>query len=333
MDIIHADENLAELGFVRDLEKFDAEISIATDAPLQALSWSLTVPDDAWAARPILEGHYIYIPDAEWGGPVERVRHSTAQKLVTVEGPTWRGMLYRKIVEPGTGDEYLEIDSEANAALNTIIGVSMGSLFTVSEADSGIAVLISLRYANMLLGIEKMLSDAGATLVLAYDQTTQSVLVSAEAVTDYSATVDLSQDYGVDMISTSGRIDGYNHIVALGAGELLDRDVVHRYRLADGTITSTPPAWAGTDADRATVYDYGNAETVDALIEGADKKLREYAPDQSVEMDPGDADLSFRLGDIVGARDRLTGLAATATVTGQILTIDASGVRIDTKVG
>jgi hypothetical protein len=152
-------------------------------------------------------------------------------------------------------------------------------------------------------------------------------------VVDYSDTIDLSQDYGVDMISTSGRIDGYNHIIALGAGELLDRDVVHRYRLVDGAITSTTPDWAGTETDQSLVYDFANAESIDELTEGADKLLRQYVPDQSVEMDPSDADLEFRIGDIVGARDRLTGLQATATVIGSILTMDGNGIKIDTKVG
>ncbi len=209
MELIHADGSRDEIGLVRDIEKLDAEISGEQDATLPELSWELVLPDDVWEADPIEVGHFIYIPGTEFGGPVERVQHSTAQRIVTMEGPTWRGMLYRKIIEPPEGYAYMQISAqEANDALDTIIGTSMGDLFTVSEENSGINVTQDFRYTNMLLGIEKMLFEAGATLVLSYDQTTKSVLTSAQAVTDYTDTVDLSQDYGVEMISASGRIDG-----------------------------------------------------------------------------------------------------------------------------
>ena len=108
------------------------------------------------------------------------------------------------------------------------------------------------RYTNLLLGIETMLAEKGAALHIEFSQATKKVTLSARAIVDYSATIDLSQDYGVDMVTTLGGFDRYNHIIALGAGELADRDIVHIYRNANGTVTTTPPAWVGTPEDVTT---------------------------------------------------------------------------------
>ena len=332
MDLIHADATLAEIGYVHEIDQFDAEVTQETDADIHRNSFSLAVSDKAWEADPILAGHYIYSPESEFGGLVELVKHSTARQQITVSGATWRGMLFRKVIEPTTGEAYRTVTGEANAAIAELLDNSMGTLFTVSAADSGIAVSRQFRYTNLLLGIELMLSEAGGALEIEFNQATKKVNLSARAVVDYSATVDLSQDYGVDMLTTTGGYDRYNHIIALGAGELTERDVVHVYRLADGTTTTTPPTWAGTAEDKIATYDYTNPETIDELQNGAEKRLRELAPLNQIEMDPNVEGLELKLGDIVGARDRLTGMAATAVIVGKIATMVNGLTKIETRV-
>lgn len=335
MDIVHANASLAEIGYIKEIDSFDAELSQETDAPIDKNTWALTLSDSIWEADPIEVGHYVYIPTTEWGGCVEQIRHSTALKQVTVSGVTWRGQLFRKIIEPGVGADYLTITAtEANSAISTIVGTSLGTLFSVSAAASGITITSkSFRYTNMLTGIESMLADYGGALQIAFSQATKTVTLSARAIVDYSATVDLSQDYGVDMVSTLGGYDRYNHIIALGAGELADRDIVHVYRNTDGTLTTVAPAWAGTSTDHVRVYDYNNPETLTKLQEGAEKLARELAPHNAVEMDPSVDGLTLLLGDVVGARDRLTGLSATASIVGRILTMNNNGIKISTRVG
>lgn len=335
MNLIHADAALVEIGYIKEIDSFDAELSQETDAPIDKNTWALTVSDSIWEADPIEVGHYVYIPDTEWGGQVEQIRHSTALKQVTVSGVAWRGMLYRKIIEPGSGADYLTITAtEANGAISTIVGTSLGTLFSVSAAASGITITSkSFRYTNMLTGIESMLADYGGALQIEFSQATKTVTLSARAIVDYSATVDLSQDYGVDMVSTLGGYDRYNHIIALGAGELADRDIVHVYRNTDGTLTTVAPAWAGTSTDHVRVYDYNNPETLAKLQEGAEKLALELAPHNAVEMDPSVEGLTLLLGDVVGARDRLTGLSATASIVGRILTMNTNGIKLESRVG
>ncbi|MDD4280273.1 MAG: hypothetical protein PHX74_11140 [Candidatus Sumerlaeales bacterium] len=334
MDIIHADKNLAELGYIIEIDGFDAEISQEIDAEIERNSFALTLADTVWSAQPVEIGHYIYSPDTEFGGMVEKIQHSTARQQITVSGVTWRGMLHRKIIVPASGQDYLTITAaDANAAINTIVDGSLGTLFGVSASASGITIANKkFRYTNMLTGIEDMLEEEGAALEVAFDQSAKSVTLSARAVVNYSATIDLSQDYGVDMVTTEGGFDRYNHIIALGAGELADRDIVHIYRLADGSMTTVAPAWAGTVDDYVTTYDYNNPETIAILQKGAEERAAEYAPLNQVEIDPAVDGLDLKLGDIVGARDRLTGMAGTAVIVGRILTMNAGGIKLETRV-
>ena len=332
MDVIHANASRMELGYIKYVTQLDAEISQAQGAALNENSWQIILDDDTWADDPILWRHYIYAIGTEFGGPVEYIKHSTASKQITLSGPTWRGMLMRKVIEPPPGQAYLTVSAmEANAAVALLVGSMFGSVIGVSTDDTNVDVSASFRYDNMLYGIEAMLAGAGLALAISYDQTARKAILSARPINDLSNVIDLSQDYGVNMTSAEGRIDGYNHVVGLGAGELLDRDIVNRYRLDDGTITGAPPEWAGTDLDVVAVLDYTSAESADKVIESADKKLLEYAPRTGIEMDPVDIDLL--LGDVVGARDRLTGMQVSATVIGKILKITESGVSIQTKVG
>ncbi len=335
MDLIHANAMLEEIGYITEINRYDAELSQELKATIENNSFALMLPDEVWKSSPITEGHYIYIPNTEWGGQVELVKHSTASKQVTLSGVTWRGMLFRKVIEPPAGQNHLTIAGmDANAAMAAIIGNAMGNAFVVSAVVSGITIgSHSFRYANMLTGIEEMLSLHGAALEMTFNQVTRQVMVSARAIEDYSARIDLSQDYGVDMITTLGGFDRYNHIIALGAGELEDRDILHVYRLDEGTITTTAPAWVGTAKDHAKTYDYTNPESLEKLQEGAAEMLVGYAPLSTVEMDPNVAGLELSLGDKVGARDRLVGMQGVVTVIGKILTMDSTGIRVETRVG
>lgn len=334
MDIIHADASLAEIGFINDVENYDGEISQELDAEIHKNSFSLSISELAWEADPIERGHYVYVPGTEFGGCVEQIQHSTLRRLVIVSGVTWRGMLHRKIIEPASGADYFTVTAtEANAAIASIVGSSLGSLFTVLAASSGITITSKqFRYTRLLHGLEDMLDEEGAALQLTFDQATKRVTLAARAVVDYSSTIDLSQDYGADMVTTEGGFDRYNHIIALGSGELASRDILHVYRLATGGVTTSPPAWVGTEEDWVSTYEFTNPETVAILQSGAERRVREFTPLKQVEIDPSIAGLDLQLGDIVGARDRLTGMAGTAVVVGKILTINAGGIRLETRV-
>ncbi len=332
MTITHANENREELRYLDFFEKLDSEISIKPGATVNDSSFELTLSERDWKEEPILIGHHLYIDGTEWGGVVEKIEHDTQSGSLILSGMNWRGMLIRKVIEPPSGSAYLVVSGEANSVLAARI-TCFGGLFSADTTDTGVIVSASWRYNQLLSAMETAFEEQGLTVSIKYVAAKQSVLISARAIIDYSGEIDLSQDYGISMKSTQGRLDGYNHVIALGAGELLDRDVLHVYRLDDGTITAETPDWIETAKDKVITYDYNNPESLADLQSGAEKRLLEYVPGNGVELDPGDADIDLQLGDIVGARDRLTGFAASARIVGKILRIDSSGTRIETKVG
>lgn len=331
MDIVHADNEKTEIGFIEDYIKLDAEIALEAD--IDNNRFDLTMDESAWESAPIECGHYVYIPYTEWGGPVEKIKHSTKTGQIILSGPTWRGMLTRKIVEPPSGAAYLVISNvEANAALAIMVGDKLGDFFVISSENMETVVSGSFRYSVLLDAIGNAFSPSGLALACAFDNIQRKAVIQARAIKDYSSLVDLSQDYGIYLTSQEGGLEAYNHVIALGRGELTEREVLHVYRLNNGTITTTNPGNRG-EKDLCTTYDYPNAESMDELLKGATKKLRECVPLRSVEMDTSEAGLVLELGDKVSARDRLTGLVTVATVKQKTLVITATGERIQTKVG
>lgn len=121
------------------------------------------------------------------------------------------------------------------------------------------------RFQTLLDAIVSSFSDARLEISCIYDNIQKKVRVFPRKVSDYSSLVDLSQDYGVHMTTKLGGVSTYNHIIALGRGELTEREVVHLYRLENGTITETSPGNLGL-ADRVTTFDYPNAESRDELV-------------------------------------------------------------------
>lgn len=329
--ITHADAARAEIRHIMLPDKFDAQISIEPDATLSDNVWTLRLSADTWLQNPILRGHYIYIDGTEFGGVVEKVDSDSAKASILLTGACWRGMLFRKIIIPPAGQAYYTASGEINTVIGALLSSLCGDTFVVSTVNTGASLSTQWRYDMLHVALETALEANGHTLAIAYDAASKHVIARARPVVDLSITTELSQDYGTPVKSSEGRLDGYNHIIALGAGELTARDVRHLYRLDDGTITQTTPSWAGTVHDLMSVLDLSNPESVDDLIAQATAKLRDYAPTTGLEIDPGD-EVDFALGDIVGARDRVTGLEATARVAGKIMTIDKSGVRTETKV-
>lgn len=332
MDIIHADADRHEIGFIRDFKKFDAEIS--QTPKLDRNQFVLTMDEDDYLESGITDEDFVYIPFSEFGGQVDEIKHASKQRQVTISGATWRGLLCRKIVEPPTGAPYLTISkTEPNKALKMLIGDRFGDFFDVGGEEIKDAVVSGeFRFQTLLDAIVSSFSDARLEISCIYDNIQKKVRVFPRMVSDYSSLVDLSQDYGVHMTTKLGGVSTYNHIIALGRGELTEREVVHLYRLENGTITETSPGNLGL-ADRVTTFDYPNAESRDELIKSAKKQLEALAPMRSIEMDTSEMGVSLELGDLVSGRDRVTGLVTTKAISNVILTIAASGEKLETKVG
>lgn len=333
LTIIHAKSNRDEIGVLTDVLEADMEISIAPDADLIDNTWSVTVSEGVWEADPITEGDYVYIPGTEWGGPVTFIRHSTGDRTVTVQGVTWRGLLFQRRIEPPAGEGYLVIeDEDVNEVIADLVE-PFGAVFSVPDAPSGATISARWRYQTVAGGLHQALRAGGQRLIVRYDQITKSAALSAGPVSDLSDEIEISQDYGVDFTSAVGQLEFANHCLALGSGELAARTVLNVYRDLDGSYVTERPE-SLTDAEiRTVLLDYPNAESAEELLKSAVQRLAEHAPEQTITVNELLVNAGAELGDIVGVRDRLTGLEAKSEIVQKILTVKDGRVNIDAKVG
>ena len=326
MDLIHAGSNLVDLRSIENFEQWDVVSSLYDK--IEDNDFQLTVPESEWSLNPIEIGHYLYEDGTEFGGRVTGIKHIGTSIQIT--GRTWRGLLIDKVVKPPGGSAYKVLTSvEANAAISDLVGTSMGSLFTVSGSASGITVSGSFRYQTLLYCINRMLNDSNARLNLVFSNGV--VTLSAVAISDLSNDSEFSQDYSAKLETSVDDKLAYNHIIALGSGELTARQVVELYRQIDGTVNTSP--LPSDINDRQIVLDYPNAESLAALTASATDKLNiDYLSVNEVKIDLTES-AGLSLGDIVGGRDYVTGLSIASQITQIIRTINSQGTTVQYKVG
>ena len=325
MELIHADHNRTEIQSVQVFAVWDLVSGLAHE--YAANNWQLNVNEEIWNALPILKGHFLFEPGTEWGGRVEGVNKVGTE--IQLSGPTWRGLLSRKIISPPSGQAYRTITAQdANTAIAALVATSLGDLVKVKSELAGVNVSGQFRYANLLGGIHSMLNQYGLRLAVEYIDRT--VWLSAVQIQDLSNENELSQDYSVDISAEDNEAEAYNHVIALGSGELAARQVIHLYRHPDGSISSTPLP-EGIE-DKQIVLDYPNAESTEELIKSATEKLIECAPIKKIELEITE-NLALNLGDLVGGKDYVTGLAIVQPVTQIIRRVDSTGDKVEYKVG
>lgn len=329
---IHADENLAEIREIISIDEADMQTDIKSSAQLIDNTWSMTLSEKVWSEAPIREGHYIYSPGTEWGGPVTLIKHVTGKKLVTVQGPTWRGLLYQRRIYPPAGQGYrVYTNIDANDLIGSVVGQTYGPIFIFSGEESGVLVSAQFRYQSYAVGLQTVLADAGLRLAIRFDNTIPAAVLSAEPVNQLSDAIEISQDYGINFTSEIGNVELANHCLALGGGELADRQVLEVYRVGD-TYYTERPASLPTDAIRTVLLDYGSAESTADLLKSAIERLQATAPKQSISINELPLNIDMQLGDQLNVRDRLTGLEALSEVTNKILTIKQGRTEIDTQI-
>lgn len=328
---IHADDQLVELRDIISIDEADIQVDIKSSAGLIDNTWSMTLSESVWKESPILEGHYIYAPGTEWGGPVTVVKHVTDSKKVTVQGPTWRGLLYQRRIYPPSGQGYrVYTNIDANDLIASVVGQSFGPIFIFSGEECGVTVSAQFRYQSYAVGLQTVLADAGLRLNIVFDNTIPAAILSAAPI-DQLDQIEISQDYGINFTSEIGNVEFANHCLALGGGELAERTVLEVYRVGDKYYTTRPSSLAVKDL-RTVLLDYGSAETTDELMKSAIERLEQTAPKQSITISELPLGVEMNLGDQLYVRDRLTGLEALSEVTQKILTIKQGTTKVDTQI-
>lgn len=296
-------------------------------------------------------GFFLYMENTEYGGIIDDIETNTDTNEVIYHGRTWHGFLDSKCIVPlqsgetstvdvklkltdskGASyiDKYLIVSGEANKILAFLIGrLGLESLFTASTEDSGITIMEFKfdRYTMAYEGIVKMLKASGAKLKLNFREGT--AVIYAEPIIDYSQ----DEQFDSDLINL--KIKKYhhpvNHLICLGQGDLNEREVIHLYADSNGKISHIQSLTGIQEVTQ--VYDYSSAESSEELETSGIKLMQEAWDQDAIETDFDSDSNSFDIGDIVGAKDRETGMEGRSEITKKIVTINYNTTTISYKVG
>ena len=279
-------------------------------------SFLITVERGDWEDIP--EKGRLYVPGTEFGGLYRRLGTDSAMGTISPGGRTWRGMLQKKIISPAAGANYATDTGELNAIIKRRVEAEFPRLIFGTTESTNVTVTNFRydRYCTLYDGLQKLLKSKGYRLRIRYDQTRRGVVVDAVLIRNYTDSIEFSEDYEANFkIATN--LDGVNHLICLGSGELAARVVKHLYVDGQGNIGTTQTFFGADEV--AEVYDYAGAAESD-LIRSGSERLRDLIKNNNTfEIDlQGSAD-TIDIRDIVGGRDYLSGLYMTAPVTAKIL--------------
>ncbi|MEX2994770.1 hypothetical protein [[Clostridium] scindens] len=267
----------------------------------------------------------VYAPGTEYGGIVRAVNPITEDGIIKIKGPTWRGLLNKKAIHPDKND-YLVLSGEANAVLAGLVRkLGLSEVFSVSSEHSGVYLDYVVPLQSMLLdAITRALEAQGARLDIKYfsGETLGRgyALLSARPIQDLSETIEISEDGNVKLNILDYQ-DGANHLICLGKGELASRQRVDLYAWPDGTIRKQQ-YYTGMD-ENVEYYENTSVETLAELEEEAREKFEDKKNYKQLKISVSGLDLE--LGDIVGGRERITGITMASPVVRKILTVTGKG--------
>lgn len=320
MDLIYADRAGKDMGVL-----LDCQFDLAYGADENNFVCTLELDSHCCEC-----GYLLYMENTEYGGVIDSLKVDTADSNVIYSGRTWHGILEGKVLCPDANQDYLILSGEANQVLGQLVNrMGLSGQFQVSGENSGIQIkgFKMPRYIAGYTGMKKMLASVGAKLLIRYENT--RIKLSAEWLTDYSQDEEWDSSQLDFVIEQNTR--PVNHVICLGSGELSGRMVLHLYADEYGGIINTPKL---TGVDEVTeVLDEANAESAQELLEaGRERLLEAYAGAGTLEVNFQNDD-SYDIGDIVGAREEITGIFVSREIVKKIVTINKNGINIECQVG
>ena len=324
LEYIYTDANYNELGY---LAHFDADIEIGKyDVSKNDFELTLSLED----RDPLFTvGSLFYKENTEIGGVIQQLKINTSDNTITMIGPTFRGLLEKEFVQPPNGSAYLNLNAEANTSINTLIGDRFDSLFTVDNVGaSNINIKYDVRDINLLQALEKALGASNARLCIRH-RVDGKIHLYAEKINDLSDTLQYDNDYQIDM-TVKTETKPYNHIIALGKGELLDRLRINLYLQSDGSWSESNETYTGLSR-KTYKHEDANVEDRAELIKNAIEKVADANESNTLDIS-FDAD-NAELFDIVGAKENITGISFKEPITQKIIKISDDDLSISYKVG
>lgn len=316
MELIYADTIGVEIGFLTDFS-LDLDIGDTNDFEIAMIA-NEKIMDFGWK---------IYANSTEYGGIISKIDVDTAPNKIAYSGQTWRGILSNYIISPPSGDDYKIVSGNVSTIISGLISdFGIGSLYSVAASEIAVTNYQFDRYCTLLSGVEKMLKSVGYRLNIGCQN--GAVTLTPTPIHDYSDELEYSQDSNINFRIQDNH-NGVNHLVCLGQGDLKDRQVINLYLQSNGTI-GTIQYYTGL-AEHADVFDFPSVESLDELEKFGRERFAILLNNQKFEMSIGE--INVELGDIVGGRERITGIYMKKPITQKIIKGDAYSLKISYKVG
>lgn len=314
-----------ELGYVKKDVEIDLDLGDTND-------FEMRMSQNIWSKERYWYDNRIFIPLTEYGGVIDDLEVITSTREIVLRGPTWRGLLNKKVVEPPDGEDHLTVSGDLNDILRELIGDRFEGLFFVPDVESGVTVTGWQvdRYVTLYDAITKLLDSKGYRFQISYMEPEGLeygyVSVQAVPVTDYSEDLEYSREGKVNFGIRDYR-GGINHLVCVGEGQNEERAVLHLYVQEDGSIGKTQHYFGLKE--QAAVYEYSSADLA-KLEEYGTKRLKDLQNYKSIDVTVDDIDLE--IGDIVGGYEEITGTRLQKPVTSKIIKMKQGKITIDCEV-
>lgn len=296
-----------------DYENGNNNFEVVTDLDPDNILWK-----DGWST-------YFMVPGTEWGGIVTGSTIDAGKKEITYRGYCYRDLLHQTIIEPPTGQDYKTVSGDLFTILSEQI--PWHPLIMVNDAGSYTSPAFSFnRYVTAIDGVTALLNAINPNLrvylSVVPSEDVYKVELTVGTVRDVTNKIQVSQDYGEIPLKITYEYDTPHHLIALGQGELKDREVRHFYVCYDWTITTNPDSWKIADPYPAEVYDFSNSANL--YNDGLAKMQEIIANHRNVEVDMAGIE-GLGLNEIISAKDEITGETITAEITGIIWRVENYG--------
>ncbi len=319
MEFIVADREGREIGYLSRRRELDMEIGGEND-------FEISLPMEEFLSSGYENGYRIFCEGTEYGGIVTEIETHTDDKVI-LRGDTWRGLLSRKVLAPRDGESGLTVSGDLNEIIGQVLNGSFGDLMEAEE-ECGISTEFQFPgYCTLADGLQQLAEDKGCRLSLRY--AAGKVMVGAVQILDYSEELEFGSDSRIQF--TTCRHEGINHLICLGKNEAEEQLVEHLYVQENGTIDKIP-FYTGT-WERCSVLEISNAKTREELTEEGKKELKNLMSYTSMNLEFDGENEDIPIGDIVGGRDRMTGVVIKKPIAQKIIKLSGDSETIECKIG
>lgn len=306
------------------LTRFEADFDIKSGEAIEPSDFAIKMsipesPEDLFYSEGSVSS-IIFAEGTEYGGEIRGSEIDTGEGKITYTGRTWRGSLAEWIIEPPEGEDYLVVSGNLAESIRLL---PFSDYLRIADTEYSGGTFQFNRYIPTDEGITALLKAADPSLRISIafheeEAYTGKATLSIEPARDLTALIEASQDYN-DRINLKLKRDHATprHLICLGAGELHEREVIHLYADDDWNITTDPIPGAFP----VETYDFSSSED----LEGDGRKHFAELISSHETIDVSISDLGVQLGDIIAAKDQVTGEKVSAEITNIIYRCSNNG--------